>query len=138
MVAVPKGERQRRLHKAILRYHDPKGWPQIREALIKMGLSHLIGRSKGCLVPEEGKDEQFRKPLKGGKPALSRHTGLNPAAKAIAKTTQHANKAGKKPVAVNSDWANAGKANSSNANAVKSKPGKTQSNSVRKPQRSKG
>jgi uncharacterized radical SAM protein YgiQ len=90
VVAVPKGERQRRLHKAILRYHDPKGWPQIREALIKMGLKHLIGRSKGCLVPEEGKDEQFKKPLKGGKPALSRHTGLNPAAKAIAKQ-------GKKP-----------------------------------------
>ena len=89
VVPVPKGERQRRLHKAILRYHDPKGWPQIREALIKMGLSHLIGRSKGCLVPEESKDEQFKKPGKGGKPALSRHTGLNPAAKAIAGQRKH-------------------------------------------------
>ena len=89
VVPVPKGERQRRLHKAILRYHDPKGWPQIREALIKMGLSHLIGRSKGCLVPEESKDEQFKKPGKGGKPALSRHTGLNPAAKAIAGQCKH-------------------------------------------------
>ena len=96
VVAVPKGERQRRLHKAILRYHDPKGWPQIREALIKMGLKHLIGRGKGCLVPEEGKDEQFKKPLKGGKPALSRHTGLNPAAKAIAKRSDK-DKQGKKP-----------------------------------------
>ncbi|WP_397470966.1 DUF3362 domain-containing protein, partial [Rheinheimera sp.] len=95
VVAVPKGERQRRLHKAILRYHDPKGWPMIREALIKMGLKHLIGRSKGCLVPEEGKDEQFKKPLKGGKPALSRHTGLNPAAKAIANRGQ-SDKQGKK------------------------------------------
>ena len=35
-------------------------------------------------MPEESKDEQFKKPGKGGKPALSRHTGLNPAAKAIA------------------------------------------------------
>ncbi|HBN90147.1 DUF3362 domain-containing protein, partial [Rheinheimera aquimaris] len=100
VVAVPKGERQRRLHKAILRYHDPKGWPMIREALIKMGLKHLIGRSKGCLVPEEGKDEQFRKPLKGGKPALSRHTGLNPAAKAIANRGQ-SDKQGKKPFTKN-------------------------------------
>jgi len=104
VVAVPKGERQRRLHKAILRYHDPKGWPQIREALIKMGLKHLIGRSKGCLVPEESKDEQFKKPLKGGKPALSRHTGLNPAAAAIANN-------GKKPFA--------GKAASSKARSGK-------------------
>ncbi len=38
VVPVPKGERQRRLHKALLRYHDPKGWPMIREALVKMGL----------------------------------------------------------------------------------------------------
>ena len=109
VVAVPKGERQRRLHKAILRYHDPKGWPQIREALIKMGLKHLIGRSKGCLVPEESKDEQFKKPLKGGKPALSRHTGLNPAAKAIAKS-------GKKPFAA--------KAGNISANTNRSKPAK--------------
>src|SRR5690606_25291839 len=100
VVAVPKGERQRRLHKAILRYHDPKGWPQIREALIKMGLKHLIGRGKGCLVPEEGKDEQFKKPLKGGQPALSRHTGLNPAAKAIASRNDK-DKQGKKPFSAN-------------------------------------
>ena len=95
VVAVPKGERQRRLHKAILRYHDPKGWPMIREALVKMGLAHLIGRTKDCLVPPESKDEQFKKPGKAGNPALSRHTGLNPAAKAIAKRND-AGKAGGK------------------------------------------
>ncbi|MCE7630308.1 DUF3362 domain-containing protein, partial [Vibrio fluvialis] len=39
-VAVPKGERQRRLHKALLRYHDPANWPLIREALINMGKKH--------------------------------------------------------------------------------------------------
>lgn len=25
-VVVPKGDRQRRLHKALLRYHDPANW----------------------------------------------------------------------------------------------------------------
>lgn len=52
-VAVPKGDRQRRLHKALLRYHDPANWPLIREALINMGKKHLIGDKPGCLVPSE-------------------------------------------------------------------------------------
>ncbi len=50
---VPKGERQRRLHKALLRYHDPENWPIIREALIGMGKKHLIGDKASCLVPLE-------------------------------------------------------------------------------------
>lgn len=57
-VVVPKGGRQRRLHKAILRYHDPNNWPIIREALTKMGLARkLIGNKPGCLVPPEGRQE---------------------------------------------------------------------------------
>ncbi|RSD32121.1 YgiQ family radical SAM protein [Vibrio pectenicida] len=52
-VPVAKGERQRRLHKALLRYHDPANWPIIREALIHMGKKHLIGDKTSCLVPEE-------------------------------------------------------------------------------------
>lgn len=52
-VPVAKGERQRRLHKALLRYHDPANWPLIREALVNMGKKHLIGDKPGCLVPEE-------------------------------------------------------------------------------------
>jgi hypothetical protein len=86
VVPVPKGERQRRLHKAILRYHDPKGWPIIREALIRLKMQHLIGRGKDCLVPPESKDEQQQRPQRGGKPALTRHTGLNPAAQATARS----------------------------------------------------
>jgi len=50
-VVVPKGLRQRRLHKAFLRYHDPENWPVIREALNKMGRSDLIGNGKQQLVP---------------------------------------------------------------------------------------
>ncbi len=56
-VAVPKGAIQRRLHKAILRYHDANNWPEIRQALIKMGLSRLIGSAPNCLVPRETRSE---------------------------------------------------------------------------------
>ena len=56
-VSVPKGTIQRRLHKAILRYHDPKNWQLIREALKKMGLAKLIGNGPHHLVPPAGRDE---------------------------------------------------------------------------------
>ena len=58
-VAVPKGTIQRRLHKAILRYHDPANWPLLREAFAKMGLAQkLIGSKPGCLVPHESRAEK--------------------------------------------------------------------------------
>jgi uncharacterized radical SAM protein YgiQ len=50
-VYVPKGHKQRRLHKAFLRYHDANNWPLLREALQRMGRSDLIGNSKKHLVP---------------------------------------------------------------------------------------
>lgn len=50
-VDSPKGERHRRLHKAFLRYHDPKNWPLLREALKRMGREDLIGGGKRHLVP---------------------------------------------------------------------------------------
>ena len=50
-VTVARGERQRRLHKAFLRYHDPENWPLLREALKKMGRADLIGNGKRHLVP---------------------------------------------------------------------------------------
>ena len=84
-VAVPKGARQRRLHKAILRYHDPAGWPMIREALRNMGKAKLIGKGPNCLVPEEGRDERQAKGSKGGRPALTRHTGFSQFKKANTK-----------------------------------------------------
>ncbi len=50
-VAIPRGARQRRLHKAFLRYHDPANWPLLREALKRMGRADLIGNGKRHLVP---------------------------------------------------------------------------------------
>ena len=50
-VYIPKGLRQRRLHKAFLRWHDPDNWPLLREALKRMGRADLIGAGRHCLVP---------------------------------------------------------------------------------------
>jgi len=50
-VDSPKTMRQRRLHKAFLRYHDAENWPLLREALKEMGREDLIGNSKKHLVP---------------------------------------------------------------------------------------
>jgi hypothetical protein len=50
-VVIPKGTRQRRLHKAFLRYHDPDNWPLLRAALRQMGRSDLVGNGRHQLVP---------------------------------------------------------------------------------------
>ena len=50
-VVIPKGLRQRRLHKAFLRYHDPNNWPVLREALRRMGRGRLIGNGPNHLIP---------------------------------------------------------------------------------------
>jgi len=51
LVSTAKGIKQRRLHKAFLRYHDAENWPILREALKKMGREDLIGNGKKHLVP---------------------------------------------------------------------------------------
>ena len=50
-VDIVKGDKRRRLHKAFLRYHDPKNWPLLRDALKSMGRSDLIGNGKQHLIP---------------------------------------------------------------------------------------
>ena len=50
-VAVPRGMKVRRLHKAFLRYHDPANWPTLRDALRRMGRAELIGPAPHHLVP---------------------------------------------------------------------------------------
>ena len=78
-----KTKAQRTLHKALLRYHDPNNWALVREALKKAGMAKLIGSGKHQLVPSEeaelkGKQQQAR----GGRHALTKHTGLPPSGKA--------------------------------------------------------
>ncbi|HEX6396594.1 MAG TPA: YgiQ family radical SAM protein, partial [Steroidobacteraceae bacterium] len=50
-VTIPKGIKQRRLHKAFQRYHDPNNWPMLRAALKRMRREDLIGNGKHQLVP---------------------------------------------------------------------------------------
>lgn len=50
-VGTVRGGRQRRLHKAFLRYHDPENWPLLREALKSMGRADLIGPGAHQLIP---------------------------------------------------------------------------------------
>ena len=72
-IPTAKGLRQRRLHKAFLRYHDAENWPMIRDALKHLGRTDLIGPSKRHLVPAwqpkgtgRGGGEGARKGRKGG------------------------------------------------------------------------
>lgn len=51
-VFIPRRKKQRDLHKAFLRYHDPKNWDVIREALRDMGRTDLIGSGEKQLVPD--------------------------------------------------------------------------------------
>ncbi|HNC53485.1 MAG TPA: YgiQ family radical SAM protein [Accumulibacter sp.] len=60
-VDAVRGARQRRLHKAFLRYHDPENWPLLREALRAMGRADLIGNGLKHLVPA------FQPPATGGR-----------------------------------------------------------------------
>lgn len=90
-VTIVKSDQQRRLHKAFLRYHDPKGWPMLREALERMGRADLIGNGKHHLIPTyqpQTDDYQSARrknstpagSKKAGKPLLTQHTGLPPRA----------------------------------------------------------
>ena len=80
-VGVVKGERQRRLHKAFLRYHDARNWPMLREALIEMGRADLIGNSKRHLIPTWQPAVEGAQPGQGNRKGgriLTQHTGLPP------------------------------------------------------------
>jgi len=78
-VFSPRGRRQRRLHKAFLRYHDPENWPILREALQAMGRADLIGNGKKHLVPRWQPQGTGRQPEgvrrgSGRKPFRTQHS----------------------------------------------------------------
>ena len=80
-VAVPKGIRQRRLHKAFLRYHDAENWPLLREALKNMGRADLIGNGRHHLIPSwqpagTGSQKERIHSAKKTHPFKTKHTGL--------------------------------------------------------------
>ena len=76
-VFSPRGTKQRRLHKAFLRYHDPENWPILRTALKSMGRADLIGNGKKHLVPRyqpKGTGIQPEGKRTKGKPFMTQHS----------------------------------------------------------------
>ena len=71
-VTTAKSPEQRRLHKAFLRWHDPKNWPLLRKAIAEMGRQELIGDGPNQLIPhyKAGEEnlvyEAHRRKNKGG------------------------------------------------------------------------
>lgn len=76
---VAKNLKVRRLHKAFLRYHDPKNWPVLREALKNLGREDLIGNGKRHLIPSFQPKGTFDKndgqSKKRSKPFVTKYTG---------------------------------------------------------------
>ncbi|WP_186289490.1 YgiQ family radical SAM protein [Methylomonas koyamae] len=78
-IPIPRSMKQRKLHKAFLRYHDPKNWPLLREALKEMGRADLIGNGKQHLVPSfqpKTDAEPVNKPAKT-QTFKTKHTGFD-------------------------------------------------------------
>ncbi len=75
-VFTPKKKKQRDLHKAFLRYHDPKNWTILRTALKEMGREDLIGPGPDCLVPSGSPGKQTKTSLPKSTPkAPPQHSG---------------------------------------------------------------
>ena len=83
-IVSAKGLKQRRLHKAFLRYHDAENWPLLREALKRMGRAELIGNGKRHLIPtwqpagtgHTGGEGTRTGRKQGAQTFLTQHTGL--------------------------------------------------------------
>ncbi len=93
-VGVVRRGRQRRLHKAFLRYHDAENWPLLRTALKAMGRSDLIGNGRQHLIPAwqpagtGGKPEGARSPAAAQrKRPSSRRTGQDTARRKASRPT---------------------------------------------------
>ncbi len=85
-VDIVRGERQRRLHKAFLRYHDPANWPLLRTALKQMGRADLIGPGKQHLVPRhQPATSDYSSPVRKN----SSSAGVSPRAAKGRLLTQH-------------------------------------------------
>ncbi len=90
VVLTAKGLKQRRLHKAFLRYHDAENWPVLREALKRMGRSDLIGSGKRHLIPA------WQPRGTGSKPGEGRRFGQKKGYQTF--VTTHAGKGRRRPL----------------------------------------
>jgi len=118
-ITIPRGLEQRRLQKALLRYHDPAGWPMIREALVKMRKGHLIGSSTSALIPAEDPKSSTR-PNNNNRSAKPAGRHPSPNARTQASVNPRAKNTTNKPAAK----AFGDKFESAKKHNAQSKPGK--------------
>ncbi|MCG2585078.1 YgiQ family radical SAM protein [Massilia sp. TS11] len=85
VVETPRSGKQRKAHKAFLRYYDPENWPILRETLRKMGRGDLIGNGPQHLVPSSGGGEE---PLPEVKPAKAPPQGRPGRARVLVQSAQ--------------------------------------------------
>jgi uncharacterized radical SAM protein YgiQ len=66
--------KQRQLHKAFLRYHDPDNWPLLRDTLKAMGRRDLIGNGRVHLVPPRQPPKRHRRVTETSNAFKTQHT----------------------------------------------------------------
>ncbi len=79
-IYVPRGERERKLQRALLQFDKRENWPLVLEALQAAGREDLIGRGPDCLIPDmgnTGKSSRESKPVKNTKKSEPRSGGGN-------------------------------------------------------------
>jgi len=57
-VSVPRGDRERRMHKALMQYNQPGNYRLVKEALEKAGRRDLIGKGPKALIPQRPVSKQ--------------------------------------------------------------------------------
>jgi uncharacterized radical SAM protein YgiQ len=81
VVETVRAGKNRKLHKAFLRYHDPENWEMLRDGLRRMGRADLIGNGPQHLVPRAdpspGVHAIERRRETPGPDALARRFGQN-------------------------------------------------------------
>jgi uncharacterized radical SAM protein YgiQ len=95
-VFVPKSAEQRKLHKALLRYHDATNWPLIRSALRRMGRADLIGNAPHQLIPEKDPPLYMQR-ARGAAVPKGRPPKTHGAAKTTFRTQHTGVEAGRRP-----------------------------------------
>lgn len=95
-VVTTKNIKARRLHKAFLRYHDPRNWPLLREALKRLGREDLIGNGKRHLIPsfqpKGSLDKADAEKKRRSKPFVTKHTGEHKVTNASKQTSTNKKK----------------------------------------------
>ena len=70
-VYVPKKRHEKEMQRALIQYRKPENYALVKEALLKLGRTDLIGFDKKCLIPPRPWSEKDRG-KQAGKPRARR------------------------------------------------------------------